>query len=177
MEALLADPTLQLIRLPTTTTRAPRPEEKEGVQYHFLSEAEFETKIAQGEFFEWTRIYGSLYGTNKLQIQTLLAGTRPIICTLDMEGARAIKQALPDRATVILIQASHATLIQRLQERHQTDSLQARIDRIDRERALYPTIADVTIDNPDGALEKTVHACADVIRHTLAPLHKNSAQE
>lgn len=165
MEALLADPSLQLARFPTTTSRTPRPGEIDGVHYQFLSPAAFQQAINDGVFFEWVEIYGHLYGTNKNRLQELRAGTRPIICFLEFEGARKIKQIAPEETTIILIEAPRETLISRLEQRHlDPANFEKRIARIDRELALYPSIADVRIQNADGDLEKTIKLVKQVLQ-------------
>lgn len=165
MEALLADPTLPLVRFPTTTNRTPRPDEIQGVHYQFVSTDAFREAIAQGVFFEWVEVYGNLYGTNKETLNTLLRGSKPLICVLELEGAKKIKQAMPDKTTVIFIKAARETLISRLESRHMDpQDLKSRIERIDRELALYPAIADVTIENREGELETTVANVKKVIQ-------------
>ncbi len=168
MEALLSDPSLNLVRFPTTTTRDPRPGEVHGVHYQFLSEADFRTRVADQQFFEWTEIYGHLYGTNRATLQSLYQGSRPIVCVLELEGARKIKQVLPDQTTIILIEATRETLLHRLQARH-TDKADVtkRIERIDRELASYPKLADIVIQNPEGDLPQTIEAVKKVILETV----------
>lgn len=168
MEALLTDPDLNLVRFPTTTTRDPRPGEVHGVHYQFLSEAEFRAQITDQQFFEWTEIYGHLYGTNRATLESLFQGTRPIVCVLELEGARKIKQAMPEQVTVILIEASRETLLHRLHARH-TDAadIMKRIERIDRELASYPESADIVIQNPEGDLPQTIETVKKVILQTI----------
>lgn len=164
MEALLSDPGLNLVRFPTTTTRDPRPGEMQGVHYQFLSEAAFRAQIADQQFFEWTEIYDHLYGTNRATLQSLYQGSRPIVCVLELEGARKIKQAMPEHTTVILIEASRETLLYRLQARHTDEAdVTKRIERIDRELASYPELADFTVDNREGQLEATLKTVKELI--------------
>ncbi len=99
MEALLADPSLNLVRFLTTTSRDPREGEIPGVQYQFVSPAQFQLMIKAGTFFEWTEIYGHLYGTNKETLNTLRRGARPIVCVLEPQGAQKIKQGDPEQTT------------------------------------------------------------------------------
>lgn len=168
MEALLRDTSLNLVRFPTTTTRDPRPGEIRGVHYQFLSEAEFRAQVADHQFFEWTEIYGHLYGTNRTTLRSLSQGTRPIVCVLELEGARKIKQAMPEQTTVILIEAERETLLQRLQARHTDEAdVTKRIERIDRELASYPELADIVIQNPEGDLSRTIETVKKVILQTM----------
>jgi guanylate kinase len=165
MEALLADPELQLVRFPTTTSREPREGEVNGVHYQFLSDEAFRHAITAGTFFEWVEIYGHLYGTNKETLQELRKNARPIICVLELEGAKKIKQAAPDQTTIILIEAPREILITRLQTRHMDpEDFAKRVERIDRELVLYPALADVRIQNTEGELEETITAVKKVIQ-------------
>ena len=169
MEALLADARLQLVRFPTTTSRTPRQGEIDGVHYQFLSPDAFQQAINDGIFFEWVEIYEHLYGTNKKMLQELRAGARPIICVLEVEGARKIKQADPEHTTIILIEAPRETLVSRLEQRHlDAADFEKRVARIDRELALYPSLADVRIQNADGDLEKTVAYVKQIITAKIA---------
>lgn len=167
MEALLADPTLNLVRFLTTTSRDPREGEIPGVQYQFVSPAQFRLMIKAGTFFEWTEIYGHLYGTNKETLNTLRQGARPIVCVLEPSGAQKIKQADPEQTTLIAIDAPRKTLLTRLQTRHtDPEDVAKRIARIDTEMRLYPKLADVCVTNKDGELAKTVEEVKQLILKT-----------
>ncbi len=168
MDQLLLDPDLNLVRFLTTTTRDPREGEHQGVEYQFLSPALFKKQAAAGTFFEWTEIYGHFYGTNKETLQTLRQGSRPIICVLELEGAKKIKQADPERTSIVLIEANRETLTRRLRERH-TDAADVakRLERIDRELHLYPLFADIKIENNDGVLADSVNTIKQLILKTM----------
>ncbi len=164
----MTDPDLHLVRFPTTTSRTPRPGEIEGVHYQFLSTEAFRTAIATDVFFEWTEIYGHLYGTNKKLLSAARQSPRPLICVLEPEGARKIKQAAPTQTTVILIEAERKTLLSRLKTRHtDPEDLAERIARIDRELAFYPALADVRVDNAEGQLEQTLRSVKQIIQDRL----------
>lgn len=167
MEALLADPSLNLVRFLTTTSRDPREGEVSGVHYQFVPSAQFRLMIKAGTFFEWTELYGHLYGTNKETLTTLRQGARPIICVLDPNGAQKIKQADPEQTTLIAIDAPRKTLLARLEARHtDPEDIKKRIARIDAEIKLYPKLADVCITNKEGELQKTVEELKQLILKT-----------
>ena len=83
-------------RVMTTTTRAPRGSEKNGVEYRFLSRPEFEAEVAQGKFLEWAEIGKNLYGTPKERIEQELSSRALVLVDIDTQGAASIrKMALP----------------------------------------------------------------------------------
>lgn len=163
MTELLADPSLRLMRFPTSTSRPPRVDEQPGIDHEFLSPSEFQTRIDNGSFFEWIKLYGFRYGTNKQLLDTLRQGDRPIICLLEMEGARKIKELEPDDTTIILLEASKQTLHNRLVARNlpQTE-LSKRFERLDKELTEYPKIADVRV-NTEGDPAETLKAIKQII--------------
>jgi guanylate kinase len=91
--------THRLERVVTYTTRAPRLGDIHGVDYHFITVADFEIKIEAGFFIEWSLAYGNYYGSPRSHVEQLAQG-RSFIMILDRAGARAVKQAYPE---VILI--------------------------------------------------------------------------
>ncbi|MBP9762520.1 guanylate kinase [Patescibacteria group bacterium] len=168
LERLLQDTDLSVVRFLTTTSRQPREGEKTGLNYHFVSEQAFQELIQEERLFEWVNIYGHFYGTQKDRLSELRQGNIPIICILELEGARKIKELDPEHTLVILLSASRATLIERLKARHGTaEELDKRIARIDQELHTYPSLADVTVDNEDGAFEQTVETIKQIIRTVI----------
>ena len=79
-------------RVMTTTTRAPRGTEKNGVEYRFLSRAEFEADLAQGKFLESAEIDGNLYGTPKERIEQELASRKVVLVDIDTQGAATLRK-------------------------------------------------------------------------------------
>ena len=104
------------------TTRAPRPGEIDGVDYHFLSPEDFERKIAAGEFLEYARVHGNCYGTLKSAVLEVLRSGADVLIDIDTQGAAMIRgtdhpeirEALVD---IFLIPASIEVLRQRLSKR------------------------------------------------------------
>ncbi|HOW51198.1 MAG TPA: guanylate kinase [bacterium] len=85
------------------TTRRPRTGEKNGRDYFFLTDEEFRHRIDEGYFFEWAEVYGHLYGTPKEWIAQRVAAGKYIICSLDVQGALAVKDLLPDDAVLVFV--------------------------------------------------------------------------
>ncbi len=103
------------------TTRPPRPGEQDGVHYHFVSQAVFETMIAEGAFLEHAQVFGNRYGTSRAAVQTLLETGQDVILEIDWQGARQVKALLSDGVTVFILPPSREVLRERLVKRGQDD--------------------------------------------------------
>ena len=100
----------------SVTTRHPRPGEVDGVDYHFVTPTEFQDLIDRGDMLEWAEIHGGLHrsGTPARPVRDALESGRPVLIEVDLAGARAVKQALPEAVTVFLAPPSWADLERRL---------------------------------------------------------------
>lgn len=107
----------------SATTRAPRPGEVEGRDYHFLSQTAFRERIAQGEFVEWVENYGELYGTSRRTMDAFLETGQDLILDIEPRGARAIRQAYPEAVFVYILPPSLAELKARLAKRGEREAV------------------------------------------------------
>jgi len=98
----------------SATTRAPRPNERDGVDYHFVSRKEFERRVAAGEFLEWAEYGGERYGTLKADIESVLESGRHAVLDIEIQGARAVKEHYPDAVLVFVVPPSAEELLHRL---------------------------------------------------------------
>ncbi|HUB05548.1 MAG TPA: guanylate kinase [Myxococcales bacterium] len=106
----------------STTTRAPRGQEVEGRDYHFVGEAEFQRMVEGGEFLEWARVHGFRYGTSRMVVERALREAASLtIFDIDVQGGSAIKSQFPQAVTVFILPPSLAELEARLRGRG-TDS-------------------------------------------------------
>ncbi len=87
----------------STCTRPKRDNEKDGIDYFFVSKERFEDSIAKGDFVEWTKTYGDYYGTSKQFVENMLSAGADVIFDIDSKGAQAIKELYPDNAVLIFI--------------------------------------------------------------------------
>ncbi|OGI58975.1 MAG: guanylate kinase [Candidatus Muproteobacteria bacterium RBG_19FT_COMBO_61_10] len=101
------------------TTRAPRPGEEHGVHYYFVTREEFENKVRAGEFVEHARVFDNYYGTARSSIEQLLKAGKDVILDIDWQGARNIKQHMPDAVSIFILPPTRATLEERLRGRGQ----------------------------------------------------------
>lgn len=99
------------------TTRAPRGQERDGREYHFIDEASFRTMIADGDFFEWAEVHGNLYGTSRAAIERRVAGGQDVVLEIDWQGALQIKQLFPNAVLIFILPPSWEELAQRLNRR------------------------------------------------------------
>lgn len=106
------------------TTRPPRAHERDGRDYHFITRAEFERLIGAGEFIEHAEVFGNLYGTRRSVVEAALAAGQDLILDIDWQGARQVRERLPEAEQVFILPPSRAELERRLRDRG-TDSEEA----------------------------------------------------
>lgn len=112
---LAADPLIR--RSVSTTTRDPRPGEKEGIDYFFVDPARFEQLKQNNELIEWAEVHGQLYGTRKAYVEEQLAAGQDVLLNIDIQGADRVKRVFPGAVMVFILPPSFADLEQRLQGR------------------------------------------------------------
>lgn len=103
------------------TTRPRRPGEVEGRDYFFVDEAKFREMEAAGEFLEHARVFDNLYGTSRSQVESRLAAGHGVILEIDWQGARQVRTAMPESASIFILPPGLAELERRLRGR-ETDS-------------------------------------------------------
>src|ERR671928_629357 len=86
----------------SATTRAPRPGETDGVDYHFLSDEEFQRRVDAGEFVEWAEYSGRRYGTLREELERHTSGGRPVVLEIEVQGARQVRSTLPDAVQIFI---------------------------------------------------------------------------
>ena len=99
------------------TTRKPRPGEQDGKDYHFIDRGGFERLQAAGEFIEHADVFGNLYGTRRSVVESALAAGRDLILEIDWQGARQVRERLPEAVQVFVLPPSRAALETRLRRR------------------------------------------------------------
>ena len=103
------------------TTRAPRPGEVDGVDYHFLSTDDFARRRTAGEFAETAEVHGRPYGTLRSEVQKVLTAGRHVMMDIDVQGAAQFSRAFPQSALVFIIPPSIEVLVERLTRRGSED--------------------------------------------------------
>jgi guanylate kinase len=142
--------TIQDLRFSVShTTRAPRGNELDGREYHFVSRDEFISRIEDGEFLEWAEVHGNLYGTSKQEIARA-ESARGIIFDIDHQGARQIKCAEPNAVAIFILPPSMDALLDRLRGRASED--EATVQRryaVAREEIAHYGLFDYVLVNDD----------------------------
>ncbi len=135
----------------TITTRSKRAEEKDNIDYHFVSPDKFQEMIENNELLEWANVYGNWYGVPKKPVKKALASGRNTIVKVDTQGAATIKKLLPEAVFVFLMPPSLEELNMRLTQRR-TESpfdLARRIRTARQEIAKLPLFDYVIVSNRD----------------------------
>jgi guanylate kinase len=115
----------------SATTRPPRPGEIDGEHYYFVSDAEFDAMIERGEFLEYATVHNSSrYGTPRPPIDRALADGKSVLLEIDLQGARAVRAAMPEALLVFLLPPSWEELVRRLVGRG-TESAEEQQRRLD----------------------------------------------
>jgi guanylate kinase len=143
----------------SATTRRPRPGERDGVSYHFLSPEQFAARVAAGEFVEWAQYSGNRYGTLRSELESRLAAGVPVVLEIEVQGARQVRETMPEAVQVFIAPPSVQALRARLEGRgtDTADQIRARLLTAEAEMAAQREFAHVVVnDRLEQALEELV---------------------
>ena len=135
----------------SATTRHPRPGEVEGVHYHFVDDEEFDRMAREGELLEWAVVHGrAKYGTPRVPVEQALAAGRPALLEIDLQGARQVRESMPDALFVFLAPPAWDELVRRLVGRG-TEDAEERDARLATARVELAAASefDVSVHNDD----------------------------
>jgi guanylate kinase len=152
----------------TATTRPPRPDEVNGVDYIFVSKDEFAEMIEKGELLEYAIVYNDYKGIPKQQVRQALDSGKDVVMRVDVQGAATIRKLCPEALTIFLLVESEARLLERLTQRKSEtpEGLKLRIATAHQEMTHMGEF-DYVIVNTDGRLDETV----DTIRAIIVAEH------
>jgi guanylate kinase len=157
----------ELVLSISSTTRAPRGQEKHGVEYFFLSRPEFESQIQAGRFAEWALVHGNYYGTSKDVIEKAFASGKSVLLDIDVQGAASLAKSYPKETFRVFISPpSVAELEARLRSRG-TDSeetIQKRVKNAEEEMKRLPEFDKVVINDQ---LDRAYTELRELIRGRL----------
>ncbi|RLV55431.1 guanylate kinase [Aeromicrobium phragmitis] len=154
----------------SVTTRPPRPGEIDGHHYHFVSDEEFDRLVAADGLLEWATVHGRYrYGTPRAEVEERLAHGRPALLEIDLQGARQVRQRMPQALMVFLAPPSWEELVRRLVGRG-TESEEERERRLSTARDELAAQAefDVTIVNTE--VEEACAALVDLFRSGITEI-------
>ena len=151
----------------SATTRAPRPDEVDGVNYHFLTREGFEARIARGEMLELTEYCGNYYGTPKAPVDQALDEGKNIILEIEVQGALQVKEKMPEAIMIFIMPPNYETLLSRIRGRgtETEEVIQTRMKQSHFEIDNFPKY-DYVVVNDD--LEKATAQVGNIL-----DLHKN----
>ena len=150
----------------SATTRPKRESEENGVEYYFITEAEFKQKINNDEFVEWEKFYDYYYGTFKSVVEENVKNGKSVLLEVDVKGAISLKRIYPEAHLIYITPPSFEELVKRLRERR-TESesdIKKRIERAKMELSVKDKF-DYFIDNKD--LNKAINDTSDLINKIL----------
>jgi guanylate kinase len=150
----------------SATTREPRPGERDGVDYHFLSAREFEAHAAAGDFLEHATYSGNRYGTLRSEVDRRLAEGKPVVLEIEVQGARQVRSALPEAVAVFIAPPSREALRARLIGRgtDAAEQVDERMRTAERELEAQPEFAHVVVND---RLEQATDDLARIVRSAL----------
>ena len=135
----------------SATTRAPRPMEVDGVNYHFITKEDFKERIENGGMLEYTEYCGNFYGTPRKEAEAVLDSGKNLILEIEVDGAKQVKEKYPDAVLIMLLPPSFKTQEQRLRSRG-TETEEKILARLARTKEELCDIAayDYVVYNLDG---------------------------
>ena len=151
----------------SATTRRPRPGERNGVDYHFMTPEEFEAHVTAGDFVEHATYSGHRYGTLRSELDQRLAAGAGVVLEIEVQGARQVRCAMPESVAVFIAPPSREALRDRLVGRG-TDSpveVDARLRTAERELAAQPEFSHVVVND---RLEQATEELAGIVRAAIA---------
>ena len=156
----------------SVTTRKPRPGEKEGVDYYFRTEEQYQQMIAAGEFLETAAVYSNLYGTPKAPVFANLESGRDVLFEVDVHGAKSIKKKYPDAVTIFIMTPDFETLAERLKNRGtETElSLKTRLSAAKHELGQY-ALFDYIVFNDE--IERATEQVLNIIESEKCKVKNN----
>jgi guanylate kinase len=150
----------------SATTRKPRPGERDGVDYHFLTPEEFERRVRAGEFLEHAAYSGNRYGTLRSEVERRLSDGRPVVLEIEVQGARQVRAAMPEAVAVFIAPPSPEALRVRLIGRgtDTPEQVDERMRTAERELEAQPEFAHVVVND---RLEQATDELARIVRREL----------
>lgn len=150
----------------SATTRPPRPGEADGVDYHFLSDADFRRRVDAGEFVEHATYSGRRYGTLRSELDRRTAAGAPVVLEIEVQGARQIRRTMPEALQVFIAPPSREALRARLVGRGTDDpeQVEARLRVAEEELAAQDEFGEVVVND---RLEDAVDELTRIVRREL----------
>lgn len=158
----------------SATTRAPRPGEVDGVNYHYISREEFLRRIESGDMLEYTQYCGNYYGTPLKEAEEVLDSGKNLILEIEVEGAKNVKAKYPDAILILLLPPSFSVQEQRLRQRG-TETEEKICERLarTREELLFADAYDYVVYNYDGKDTDAAEEILSILRAEHLAMKRN----
>lgn len=159
----------------SATTRAPRPGEQNGINYHFISKEDFTSRIENGAMLEYTEYCGNFYGTPKKEAEEVLDSGKNLILEIEVEGAKNVKEKYPEAILILLLPPSFATQEQRLRGRgtETEEKILARLEQTKNELT-FANCYDYVVYNYDGKDLDAANTIVSIIDAEKASVKRNT---
>jgi len=148
------------------TTRPPRPGERDGREYHFLTQQAFEAQRDAGAFLEWAHVHGHLYGTRERDVRAMLSEGDDVLLEIDWQGAAQVAEKMPGAIRIFILPPSLEALRERLESRGQDDAV-----RIEKRLAA----AEAEMEHADEAHYRIVNDDFDIALEALLRIYQSAA--
>jgi guanylate kinase len=150
----------------SATTRPPRPGEADGVDYHFLGDEEFDRRVRAGEFVEHATYSGRRYGTLRSELERRTAAGAPVVLEIEVQGARQVRESMPEALQVFIAPPSFEALRARLVGRGTDDveQVEARLRVAEQELAAQDEFREAVVND---RLEDAVAELTAIVRRAL----------
>lgn len=150
----------------SATTRAPRPGERDGVDYHFLTREQFDRRVADGQFVEHADYAGSSYGTLRSELEDRVRAGVPVVLEIEVQGARQVRAAMPEAVQVFIAPPSRSALRTRLIGRGTDDpaEVERRLRVAEQELLAQPEFGHVVVNDH---LEEAIEGLAAIVAENL----------
>jgi guanylate kinase len=152
----------------TVNTRSPRPGERPGVDYHFVTREQFQQMVAQGKMLECAPVYDDFKGVPKAGVEQALASGKDVVLRVDVQGAATIRRLCPEALLIFLAPENESVLLERMKSRpgDTPESVKLRLATFQQEMQRVEEF-DYVVPNRTGQLDRTV----EVIRSIIAAEH------
>jgi guanylate kinase len=158
----------------SATTRPPRPGERGGADYHFMDADEFDRRVSNDEFVEHATYSGSMYGTLRSELDRRLSNGTPVVLEIEVQGARQVREAVPEALAVFIAPPSREALRTRLIGRgtDAADEIERRMRTAEQELEAQPEFSHVVVND---RLEEATAELERIVRDGLAGKRSRAA--
>ncbi|MEX0926415.1 MAG: guanylate kinase [Dehalococcoidia bacterium] len=148
----------------TATTRAPRPNEQDGVNHHFVAREQFMDMVSKDELLEWAQVYGNFYGVPKQQVRDALRDGRHVLLRVDVQGAKRLRTLVPEALFIFVMPPSMEALRQHIERRgvNSPEEIDTRLTAA-QEEMKQSDCFDYCVLNEENHLDDTVSKVAEII--------------